>query len=710
MRRAVLASTCLWLGACGASAGMREGATPTRSQVEQSGALSLLPLERPLGDTVALSLWIDVGTMDAPNASHALVAAQILSSRLGLETRVTSDATSFQQLCTRAELDVCFARFGEILSARTTTEEEFSRASIQIRQRREHGLADSRRASLGLAVEGVLGRAVHPLGDAEDEITRASLAAFLAAHYGPNRALVVAVSEGYRDALRDASMGVSGPRAEATRAEFEDGATTLHAFDESHLPPSWSFAVRGETELDARAIATGWLARADAESVATFPTRLGWVTTLSASTNDAATLMHMATWMRARDGRASTSVQSDAWTLSRQHGDAWAARDVAGRARRVSFAGAGQVDVSIAERLDALLAPRTPTVSREANVLRVALDGSELSIVDSLGGDVASAELRFAGAAGDGPTTGASVIAVEAIRARCFGDASVELDGASLRVRVYARPDAIGERAALAIDCIAATAPSGEALDQGRRVRIANATSDSERRAVVARMLSPEAPGWILPEGSRTSLSDVPSAEIEARLLAWRATREVLIGWPSTVSDGDARALALQVLPPRIETPTPVTQASRTSPMPTDELRAHAELPDAEVILAVRVDGADQPGSGEGACSVVDAWSHADAMTPHWRARGEALGWSWCAIALHAAQEGAPPSVDSTRLDEAMRVAQARGFQARDLARADVALAARALAERHISTTEPGLRVSIRRAWVEPAPAPLRRR
>lgn len=709
MRRLVLAA-CLGLTACGASTRVtREASTTT--QVEQSGALSLLVLERPLGDTVALSLWIDVGTMDAPNASHALMAAQVLSSRLGLEMRVTPDATSFRQLCVRGELDVCLDRFGEVLRARDVSEEEFAQALIAVRQRREHGLADARRASLGLALEGVLGRAIHPLGDADDEVTREGVTRFLAAHYGPNRALVIAVGEDDRDALRSAAMRLDGPSADATRAALEEGAATLHAFDESHLPPSWSFAVRAETERDARAMAGAWLARGgEEESVSVFPTRLGWVSTLSTSSNEPAALLRMATWMRARDFRVQASVESDAWTLSNQHGDAWAARDDRARTLRVSFAGAGQVDVSIAERVDALLAARTSAVARDENLVRVTLDGSVLSVVDSLGGETASVELRFAGAASDGPTTGASAIALEALRARCFEDASVTLDGGSLRVLFHAALEALAERAALALDCVAAYAPSPDALDHARRSRIAHATIDSERRAVVARLLSPEAPGWILPEGARTSLSDVPNEDVEARLLAWRTSRDVVIGWPTQLEESETRALALQVIPPRMDPAMPTLEAPRTSPAAAEETRVHADIGDAEIIVAVRVDGADQPGSGEGACASLDAWSHANAARPHWRARGEVLGWSWCAIALRAWPEGAAPSVDAGALRAAMDAAHVRGSQARDLARADVAMAARVVVERSRTASDSTLNATFRRAIVEPAQPPLRRR
>lgn len=711
MRRVVLAA-CLGLTACGAGArATRESATLTRAEVERSGALSLLVLERPLGETVALSLWMDVGTMDAPNASHALMAGQVLSSRLDLEMRVTADATSFRQLCARAELDACLARFGEVLRARAVSEEEFARGLVALRQRREHGLADARRASLGLAVESVLGHAVRPLGDAEDDVTREGISRFLAAHYGPNRALIVVVGEGDREEMREAAMRLDGPTAEATRAVLDDGGATLHALDESHLPPSWTFAARAESERDARAMADAWIARAgDEEGVAVFPTRLGWVATLSTTSNDPAAVLRMATWMRARDFHAPTPVPSDAWTLSNQHGDAWASRDDRLRTRRVSLAGAGQVDASIAERVDALLGTRTPALARDANQVRVTVDGSVLSVVDALGGETASVELRFAGAASDGPTTGASAIALEALRTRCFEDASVALDGGSLRVVVYAPADALPERAALALDCVAAFAPSPDALDQARRTRIARATIDSERRAVVARLLSPEAPGWIVPEGARTSLSDVPNVDVEARLLAWRTTRDVVIGWPTRVDESEARELALRVIPPRIDAASAVAEVPRTRPIAAEETRVHAEIADAEIIVAVRVDGADQPGAGEGACASLDAWSHARSARPHWRARGEALGWSWCAMALRAWPEGPAPSVDARELHEAMDAAFTRGLQASDLARADIAMAARVMTERAETASGSALTATFRRAIVEPAPPPLRRR
>ncbi len=712
LRFTFVASLAVSLSACGATS----HATPVsqthadEARVEQSGALSLLTLERPMGETIALSLWVDAGTLDGPNASHALIAASIVTARTGLQMRVTPDATSFRQLCTRNELTACVDRFGDALATREVAEEEFAAARAEIRERRERSFAEPARASLGLAVESLLGYAMHPLGDAEDEITRETLSTFLRMHYGPNRALVIAVGAHEHDALREATSRIDGPHAETSRAEREEHAGVLHALEESHLEPSWTFAARGASESDAQAMANAWRGRAgDRAQVSLFPTRLGWVATLTLQGNDPALLSHAATWMRARAGTTRAPQDDDAWSLSHRHGEAWAARPDA-TTGRVAFAGVGAVDVSLSATLDALLAPHAPTLARTDHGVRVELDGGVLHIVDALGGERGAVEVRMEGAATDGPNVGASAIAMEALRSRCFAGAETSLDGAAIRVTVRDDAPALAERAAWIIDCVALARPAMEALDHAQRTRIAHAADDAERRAIVARMLSPQAPGWILPEGSHASLGDTTLEDVNERIQAWSGAFEVRLGWPTQLSDEDALTLAQRILPPRTARADALRAPPTSRPIEANEVRVHADLPAPEVILAVRVDGVDLRGSGAGACVPIQAWTRQHAISPTWQASGEARGWSWCAVALPTWPEGDAPSLDTESLREQMQEASAQTARTHDLMRADVAGAARALWEDGNGALAGPLEVSLRRAFVEPSPPPLRRR
>ena len=712
LRFSFVASLAASLSACGATS----HATPVspthadEARVEQSGALRLLTLERPMGETIALSLWVDAGTLDGPNASHALMAASIVAARTGMQMRVTPDATSFRQLCTRNELTVCIDRFGDALATREVSEEEFEAASTEIRERRERSFAEPARASLGLAVESLLGHTMHPLGDAEDEITRETLSAFLRMHYGPNRALVIAVGAHEHDALREATSRVDGPHAETSRAEREERAGVLHALDESHLEPSWTFAARGASESDAQAMVNAWRARAgDRAQVSLFPTRLGWVATLTLPGNDLALLSHAATWMRARGGTTRAPQDDDAWSLSHRHGEGWAARPDAAT-WRVAFAGVGAVDVSLTTTLDGLLAPHAPTLARTDQGVRVELDGGVLHIVDALGGARGAVEVRMDGAATEGPNVGASAIAMEALRSRCFAGAETSLDGTAMRVTVRDEAAALAERAAWIIDCVALARPAMEALDHAQRTRIAHAADDAERRAVVARMLSPQAPGWILPEGSHASLGDTTLEDVNERIRAWSGAFEVRLGWPTQLSDEDALTLAQRILPPRSARADALREPPNSRPIEAAEIRVHADLPAPEVILALRVDGADSQGSGAGACVPILAWTRQHSVSPTWQASGEARGWSWCAIAVPTWPEGDAPSLDTESLRERMQEASADAARARDLTRADVVGAARALWEGANGALAGPLEASLRRAFVEPSPPPLRRR
>src|SRR5262249_37059181 len=153
----------------------------------------------------------------------AWLAADVAGN--GVRAHVEPEGTELAVWCPKAQLARCLDWLSRALAARTPSAAQIDavRARLIAARRRADG-ADAGRLGDRLALQALYGDAsagLFPLGDAHDDgaANAARVRAFLADHYGPNRALLVAVGEvDERSLLSLAARGfAAAPRARAAR-------------------------------------------------------------------------------------------------------------------------------------------------------------------------------------------------------------------------------------------------------------------------------------------------------------------------------------------------------------------------------------------------------------------------------------------------------------------------------------------------------------
>ncbi|MFN7702764.1 MAG: hypothetical protein ACK5U8_33110, partial [Deltaproteobacteria bacterium] len=152
---------------------------------EQVGAHRVVVVERPMEGHVALTVWIDAGSLDGPN--EALLAAEIVAAAGELDVLVTPDGTRLRRMCASAELEHCVRELDAALGARGISDEALEAARARVAGRRARGASSSRREAEMLAAGAALGLSIEPLGVADTVPGREGVLAFLEAHYGADR-------------------------------------------------------------------------------------------------------------------------------------------------------------------------------------------------------------------------------------------------------------------------------------------------------------------------------------------------------------------------------------------------------------------------------------------------------------------------------------------------------------------------------------------
>jgi predicted Zn-dependent peptidase len=216
---AVVAATVLWsiilLGACGGAAPPDASTLRHGRHVTMVAGARVVAVERSTGDAVHLSLWVDAGSRDAEPPQLATVAAYVAREHAGDETavEVLPDGTMFTRLCSRAMLAECAAGLLRALETRTADGAAVDRHLETLRAGRAAVASDPFREADAVALEALLGevaRTLFPLGrpDDDSQVSPRVVEGFLADHYGPERALLVAV--GALDSS-DLAAAIEGP-------------------------------------------------------------------------------------------------------------------------------------------------------------------------------------------------------------------------------------------------------------------------------------------------------------------------------------------------------------------------------------------------------------------------------------------------------------------------------------------------------------------
>jgi hypothetical protein len=224
------------LSSCGAAVERIEPHAHQAIAIE--GVIPVLFVARPTPGLVQLSLWVDAGSRDVSPPQVATIAAWIAAGRADadLQTYVLPDGIEFSTQCVSRELEKCLTRMRNALNARNPKESELSAARTRLVEDRLRAQAlDRLRSADRLALKALMSRgaeSLFPLGDrrADDRVTKDAVDAFLRAHFGPDRALLVAVGE-----LRasDLSRAVKKAFINNSKARAERAQRTLGIVSEA---------------------------------------------------------------------------------------------------------------------------------------------------------------------------------------------------------------------------------------------------------------------------------------------------------------------------------------------------------------------------------------------------------------------------------------------------------------------------------------------
>lgn len=515
MRGAVLLALALAsIGCGGVSARPATARTSDRAVPEHVGGRALLVVQRPLDGHVAISVWFDAGSLDGPNASVALVAADVAASGLdGVTWHVAPDGTAFRRLCPIASLSSCAGELARRLATFDVSEADLAGAIERVSTRRARGLGSARREAETLAVGAALGIELTPLGDAEDVVTREGVARYVDDHYGTERSLWIAIGETDTRGLAPILAEMPQRRAARSRGERqgrEDAATSRAA--EGHAGTVWALARRVEDGDAARALASAWWARrglANELAASAFPTRAGWVALVSFAGDDDDGI-DVARW---RDvlpaASARQTAHDDVWAIADRAGTEWTVGAVPRVGARDALALVGP---DADRRLEASAAgARRGAPWREAT--RIAVPGSDAIAIAWL----------LPGPIDDGAAArGASNIAAEILARRCVARELIDVGADGVIVHDVGPETVVLASASTWADCVALTTPTATEIDAARRTLIAQTDAQREREAIAAQLIVPAQPGAISPRPSLRELSDVPASDVLERWMSWR--------------------------------------------------------------------------------------------------------------------------------------------------------------------------------------------
>jgi hypothetical protein len=704
--RCTLALVALVSG-CGGAAPAPTGARLVPETV-RVGSVELLVVPRATGEHLALGLWLDVGSLDPPDPTVAIVAGDLAAERGSDPSRpvhavVFPDGTLFRVECPRSELDRCVGALGAAVATRAPSDIAVEQAVARAQERRERGTSDPVRESHALALSGALGLTVNPLGRVGGEVGAEEVGQFLSAHYGASRALLVVVGNVARsDVVGPVRTHLEDVHASAARAERRGDAGPQVLREEGAGPAVWTFARPATSEAEARGVAAAWARRGawlDWYSVAAFPTRMGWIAMVTVR-GDASVARTAAGWLDAPLEPEPPAVSEDAWSIVEREGTRWVAAPGAEAEQRLERWGLG-VAGTVEE---AELASVARAAERQPR-----LDPVELVPIEGAAGTAVA--WRLGGPELEGPQDhGASAIAARVLAERCLGGASVRIGaGGVLVTREGDTPRVLAE-AAFWQDCVAGSPPSAAEVERARREAIAAADLDGERRAAVADRIVPGSPGAVAPTPSRTALAHVTADDVIARWESWADnTRWAFAGEP--------RALE-SVATSRFGRTARTGDAARTSPGRLDaleelgELRVE-ELRERELLIAVRLDAC---GSAGAARAALDLWAVAMRGTGArvvWRDAGvaPALDLAWLGLSVVGSSEALARAAAAEVSTEELGRAVARGSDAEAAARALARAGALGAAVASVEGEPPSAadcRPTVRRSWLVSPPSSRR--
>ncbi|MBN1655798.1 MAG: hypothetical protein JXA30_18680 [Deltaproteobacteria bacterium] len=588
-----------WLAAlfgCGASVERIKPVAPKALSLE--AAVPILFVDKPTPGLVQLSLWVDAGSRDAAPPQVATVAAWVAARRAGSDVQayVLPDGIEFSLLCESREITRCLFRMSRALASRNPGEKEVQQARSKLEKARLAAESkDQGRAADRLAITALFGSgadAFFPLGqiEADEGVTKASVGDFLANHFGPSRALLVAVgklqvSELSRVVQDNFSIN---PQARSQRAKrlFDCASAEVRAeiggVDEvtiSAVAPDLASAVALGRSVNLSLLSAGFASPIKPVSHA-FQLRGGALVTIRLSkVSDAISLVRYAAseFFRLRiegvEMRSAVSAADSPKELARTLGSRWCSQEERSNQGRYGLgvgviASGGRADrlksdapddgykkrlqASLQQALKAAKAIADPKLQgsiREDRASLAAANGASIKVEKRTGDNIAVA-VRFAKGAESEPKAvhGRTALLATLATISCRGfpaellktrlreiDACIipMVDSDSWGVVVTAPKKNWRQAVDIAMAC--ALRPSTRSQDIAyARLRLLEkfrGEATSFRFASQAGLLiSPASPGWVAPWGSPDSVANISSRELN------RAVRDSVFGEAATIA------------------------------------------------------------------------------------------------------------------------------------------------------------------------------
>ena len=680
---------------------------------------SVAVLPRPSGELVRVALWLDAGSRDAQPAQVATVAAWLAAEEAGASVRahVEPEGTELALWCPRDGLDRCLQslRRGLALRAPSGARVEAAKARLSAARRRAE-VADAARGADRLALQALYGEAaagLEPLGDAGSDgaVSPAQVRAFLADHFGPNRALLVAIGELEEPVvLRQVAQAfASAPRARSSRVATRPGpgAGGVRAGVDAEAGlaialagPDLNTVSRASAALRARFAREGSGEQAvRGQALRLRGHALALLRVVDVDPERAAQLVAHELEQLRSEGLPAASAEpmpDGPQALARRLGARWAAHGAMNDAGGVSAGVGVQVAGGRADRLtqsdpdaetrkrteEALTAawqqgrgeaaPDTET-SQRAGTLSATLENGARIEVHAQPGERMAVAVRFGlGAGADPPGLhGRAALLASTAATACAGLSREPLHarlrelGAELEPLV--RADGWGlvltapvahwqDALALATDCALSPALERKPLSAARlglMARLGAIGGSGELRAEVAALVAPAVPGQLAPWGHPAHQASVSLADIRELWRASRSGQGLVVGVAGPLPADEALrwiARRLASLPAQASAPkTAEPPRARASERPHD---ARAEL--AQPTLGLALWQADLRGAGpEGAQAFAALMRAALGRIPGasaaWHEGGAWQGIAWAAVAVTAPPERLPLVADTLR-------------------------------------------------------------
>jgi predicted Zn-dependent peptidase len=615
-----------------------------------------------------MSLWVDAGSFDAESPAVATVAAFAATHGTGVSARVLPDGTELGISCESERVEACVDALAGALATRSLGPEALSAALVRLRTTRRGARRDPGRNADRLALSALFGshRGLDPLGSAEGDaaIGSTEIHAFLAAHWGPSRALFVAVGDADETRVRQAIASAlnRAPRAEQFRAE-RSWTPQVGARVEIGDDAIASAALAVSDERAAVAIARRALAELTGGTASVFPFRGAEIVLVrGAAMEDVTNALTYARAVTAECGGEHPLPPDDPQSIAARVGTRWIAR---ANERHEGGTGLGVVvhggrGDSDLDSPDEALRSRVQAQA-DANVRDAVADPSfegtaseQSASLESRGGARVRARYTASGRVAvslaissdarrePAPLHGQRAI-IARLLTRCVGDSNAEfwVDSASIGVVLEAEPDSAFDAIERLTACLRGL-PMGPALIEEARARaVTQLRADDMRLARVARAIAPAAPGLIASHGEIESLAAIRPETVRRAWEAMARESHVTMGIDGEVNAGSAARLGILGLT-RLPNAPPIRSSEVSISISAEEIVAiRSEEDVTEAILTIRdprpTSRAAEAGARAILASFVNAMNAGTRVV--WARSGAGLEGAWIAVAVRGSED-----------------------------------------------------------------------